>query len=306
MSTYHTGRALAIVCGVAATGGAIALLTADALGSGHWSQDHAIAPLVVGLTVAAGHLASTALRRGKLLAAFGFAIAFAVGTAVTVLGGIGRQSAQVEATMAEAEAHNKAIADKAAELSKARLRLDDANAAAEKEMTGQRCGHRCNDWKLRAREVQAHIEKLETGLARLGAVRPVNAKAEKVGEIASALGLDGKRAAALVLLLEPLLIPFLLEWTAIVALGYGLGHGPQLPPAANEAAPAAPGPAPKRPSPVPPKGTGRRGRKADPKVVDFATRFREKHGKSPGGADLMAAFPGMPKSTAYDYAKRVA
>lgn len=238
MKPYHTGRALAIVCGVAATGGAIALLLADAIGTGHWSQDHALVPLVVGLTVATGHLASTALRRGRLLAAAGFAIAFAVGTTVTVLNGVGRQSASVGASMAETQAHNQAIADKGAELVRARQRFEQANAQAEKEMTGSRCAQRCNDWKLRATEVAARVKELETEIARLGAPRPVNAKAEKVGEIATAIGLDGKRAASLVLLLEPLLVPFLLEWTAIIAMGYGFTPNAQTMPAAPASAPA--------------------------------------------------------------------
>src|SRR5215510_7353077 len=99
MKPYHTGRALAIVCGVAATGGAIALLLADAIGSGHWSQDHALVPLVVGLTVATGHLAVAAWASRRWLPALGFAIAFVVGTTVTVLNGVGRQSASVGASM---------------------------------------------------------------------------------------------------------------------------------------------------------------------------------------------------------------
>jgi hypothetical protein len=56
---------------------------------------------------------------------------------------------------------------------------------------------------------------------------------------------------------------------------------------------------------VPPT-SGRRGRKADPTVVDFASRFEARNGRRPTGGDLMAAFPALPKSTAYDYAKRVA
>lgn len=73
-SAYHAGRALAIFTGVAATGGAIYLLLADAIRTGHWTQDHALVPLVVGLTVAASTLASIALKRWKLLSAIGFVI----------------------------------------------------------------------------------------------------------------------------------------------------------------------------------------------------------------------------------------
>lgn len=307
MTTYHTGRWLAIVCGAAATTGAIGLLLADALATGHWSQDHALVPLVVGLTVATGYLASAALAGRRVLAAAGFAVAFAVGTVVTVLGGVGRQSEGLEARMAAAESHNEAVRAKGTELERARARLDQANAQADREMTGSRCGNRCNDWKTRAREVSARIRELEAELARLGAVRPVNAKAAKVGEIAAAIGLDGKRAAALVMLLEPMLVPFLLEWTAIAALGYGFhtrGTPTSIPAPVAGSAPAE-SPAPTK-DPTPPRGGGRRGRKLDQKVVSFQAAYRARHGKGPSAQLLMERFPDLGRSTAYDYVKRAA
>ena len=57
---YHNGRGLAILAGIAATSGAIALLLAEPLTTGHWTLDHGLVPLVVGLTVASGHLATRA------------------------------------------------------------------------------------------------------------------------------------------------------------------------------------------------------------------------------------------------------
>lgn len=49
---------------------------------------------------------------------------------------------------------------------------------------------------------------------------------------------------------------------------------------------------------------GRRGRKADPKIVNFAESFKARNGRSPSGSEIRAYFPEMPVSTAYDYAKR--
>lgn len=224
MPNYTNSRGLAITAGVAATGGAIALLLSEPLNTGHWTLDHGLTPLIVGLTVASGHLTATALRACKPLTSIGFAVAFMIGTGVTVLNGVGRQTEGAEAKQAEIAKTNDAVTSKQAELTKARTRLDQANQMAEREMTGQRCGVRCSDWKQRAAEVGSHIKTLEADLAKLGTVKPVNPKAAKVGEIAAVFGANPAKAQATVALVEPLLVPFLLEWLAIVALGYGFGH----------------------------------------------------------------------------------
>ncbi|MFK5284118.1 hypothetical protein ACI3PL_31515, partial [Lacticaseibacillus paracasei] len=50
--------------------------------------------------------------------------------------------------------------------------------------------------------------------------------------------------------------------------------------------------------------TRRRGRKSDPKIIQFSERFREKNGRAPSGSEIKMHFPELPTSTAYDYAKR--
>lgn len=47
-----------------------------------------------------------------------------------------------------------------------------------------------------------------------------------------------------------------------------------------------------------------RGRKPNPKIIDFLTVFRTEHGRPPSGSEIKSYFPGIPTSTAYDYAKR--
>ncbi len=62
-------------------------------------------------------------------------------------------------------------------------------------------------------------------------------------------------------------------------------------------------PEPTFPGNHPPKG-GRRGRKSDPAISDFATAYTRKHGRPPSGSEIKAKFPDCPKSTAYDYSRR--
>ena len=83
----------------------------------------------------------------------------------------------------------------------------------------------------------------------------------------------------------------------LAALAFGFhGFAP-----AHVSAPAAVV-TPKTPAPVPPKGKGRRGRKADPKVLDFMTEYRKRNGRAATAIELRAQFPEMPKTTAYRYA----
>lgn len=102
-------------------------------------------------------------------------------------------------------------------------------------------------------------------------------------------------------------------WAWIMGLGVVMiaTFGPVLFATVTSAAPDSPaGSRPEAgakapPTKTPPRG-GKRGRKVDPNVISFARHFRMRTGRAPGGSDIQAAFPGMPKSTAYDYAQRVA
>ena len=83
-SHYHAGRPFAISVGVAATGGALAILLADPVTTGNWRLDHVLLPVIVAITIASGHLFGSALRGWRILPAMGFALIFAVGTVLTV------------------------------------------------------------------------------------------------------------------------------------------------------------------------------------------------------------------------------
>lgn len=224
MTTYRSGRALAIVCGVTATGGALAILLADPIQTGNWRLDHVLLPLIVAITIAAGHLSGSALRGWRILPALGFVLIFAIGTVLTVYSSVGAQKSGAGARQEAAVAlHNEALAAKSAELVRARARLEQANAMADREMTGESCGRRCNDWKTRAKEVAAHISQIEGEIRGLGAPQIAPSKARPFAEAMGVLGLNAAQIEKAAVVFEPFAFSLLFELTAIVAFSYGFG-----------------------------------------------------------------------------------
>lgn len=248
-------RVLAIGTGVAASCGALYVLLKDDVVKGQWADAFVLIPIMVGISIAAGHLAVQALKDRKILSALGFALAFTLGTALTVYTSVGKQASTTDATTNATVAHNDTLKSKQDELQRARTRLSEANTMADREITDGGCKRKCQDWKLRAREVQARISQLETEIKSLGPTMPVAAKADRAAQLAALLfGADSKHVKAVLVLVEPFLLTLLFEVTAITAFGYGFGHHRTRvapPPAKAEAAPVSP-PAPlELPAPEP-------------------------------------------------------
>jgi hypothetical protein len=234
----HTteGRTVAIAAGCAFTAGALYILLEDVLRTGNWSMEHAMTVITLLGTLAVGHLAE---RSRGLFAKLGFSALFIAGTALTVYTSVGRQAELTDTKVLSAEATNSAIARKQADLMKARARLDQANAMVQKEMTGERCGQRCSDWKLRATEVQSNIGKIEADIAGLGPQKPVAAKAEKMAKVLALFGWQELPAKAALMLIEPFAYSLFFELGSIISFGYGFRPRPQLVPARKEPEPEA-------------------------------------------------------------------
>jgi hypothetical protein len=294
MQHSSNGRALAIVAGLTFTTGSLVVLMGDVLTTpALWDRFHVLTILTVAATIFAGHMIAEAKGARTYLAAVGFVLAFAVGTALVVANSIGKQ-AEVSGTKAmDAEATNAAIAAKSADLAKAKLRFDDANKWADKEMTGERCGQRCKDWRLRATEVGAHIKALEAGIAALGPQKVANAKSERVGEIAALFGYDKAKAKVGFELLEPLLWSAFFELGAIVSFWFAFRPVRKAP--VNDNAQTS-----FHFEPLPParayepevKGTN---------VIEWAKAFEAAHKRKPRLDEAEMAFKGQPisRSTIY-------
>lgn len=293
MQHTSNGRALAIVAGLTFTTGSLVVLMGDVLTTpALWDRFHVLTILTVAATIFAGHMIAEAKGARTYLAAVGFVLAFAVGTALVVANSIGKQ-AEVSGTKAlDAEATNAAIAAKSADLAKAKLRFDDANKWADKEMTGERCGPRCKDWRLRATEVGAHIKALEAEIAALGPQKVANAKSERVGEIAALFGYDKTKAKVGFELLEPLLWSAFFELGAIVSFWFAFRPVRRV--TANDNAQTSY----VIPEPLPPARMIEPDLKGS-NIVDWSKSFERVHGRKPRLDETTAAFPDVSRSTCY-------
>jgi len=292
MQHISHGRILAMVAGMAFTAGSLVILMGDVITNPRaWEQYHVLTILTVFGVICAGHLMATAGSARHFLAALGFGVLFVAGTSLVFYNSVGRQAEVTDAKALSAEATNAAIAAKSTDLVKARARFEDANLYADKEMTGERCGPRCKDWKLRATEVGSHIAALEAEIAALGPAKPVNPKASRMAQIVALFGADELKAKAALTLLEPFLWTLFFELGAIVSLGFAFRSDALV--ARNDNRPAV-----VDAEPLPPA------RMIEPDVkggniIDWSKSFERLHGRKPRLDETKAAFPQVSRSTCY-------
>ena len=207
---------------------AIAIISADALTSGKWTLEQIVMPFVIIITVVAGHVGWSALREAKFGSVAGFALLFALGTAVTLYSSIGRQAANADAAILAAQAHNDRIARRKADLERVEAKLTEAEGHVARE-TKSRCKQRCQDWKNAATEAKAEVAAIEQELAELGPPVPVSPKASRVAALVGWFGYEAASTKELLQLIDPFILTLWAELTGIVALGYGFpcrAHAP--------------------------------------------------------------------------------
>mgnify|MGYP000069445686 CR=1 FL=1 len=238
MRTSIKGRALAIIAGLAFTAGALTILLGPALLTPlEWSSYHVLTIISVFGTTAAGHLLADAGFKHPI-AGLGFLVLFLGGTALVVANSVGRQAATFEESTLSAEATNAAIADKSEDLKQARARKVYADAQVQRETSRGGCGRSCKDWKTNASDVAIVIGQLERDIAALGPKKPVNAKAERMAEMAALFGVSKAKAMAMYILLEPLLNCLFYELGSIVSLGFAFRQSKRPLVAANDQLPS--------------------------------------------------------------------
>lgn len=211
---------LSIALGIVAASCALAVLLQDAIRTGVWTLEHALIPGMVFIAIAAGHLATLAMRSRHFGAAAGFAAAFGLAAVLTLYTSVSRQADLKTAHQLTVEAGQAHRAAKETELTRLRSDLVTANQQQTREMTGQRCLDRCLAWKARAGEIEHKIARTEAELIMLGPPLASQAGADHVGALLALVGF-GPDAKQALILLEPFLRAWLFELTAIVAVGFG-------------------------------------------------------------------------------------
>jgi len=319
MTTYQPPRAWAIVMATICGGLVAARLVEGARETG-FTLDHALSLGVLVITIGAGKMVWQQAMAWRPLHALGLAIITVGGLAYTIVSTAGPVAEQQQRATARANANVEARGKLETERkrvvdlrTKAEAMLTDAQGKHAKECATGR-GTKCGGIKATIEVYEGTVKGRNTELAEIDgklealskASAPANGKLLAAAELLEALsGISKATTLDRLTTVWPYVPPILFEIGSIV---FGIiAGGSSGAVKAQQQVPATPAPANEKPAPTPPRGTGKRGRKVDPKVISFAAEYRARHGGSgPTGSAIMQAFPGMPKSTAYDYAQRVA
>lgn len=295
MRGLTTARGLALALGSAASIGAAYILLKDDVVAGRWSDSFVLVPLMLGIAVVAGHLAARAFRDRSILAASGFALAFFLGTALTVYQSVSKQAATTDAKTLETVASNKDRGLVETKLRIAQTRYERALDNADKARSTGGCGRVCLDWSNSAIEVEAHIRQLQAELKGMNPEKPVAAGPERVAQVIHVLsGLDAHKVKALLVLIEPFAFSLLFELTAISAFGYGFGGSRRPVQAVNDNAETQP----IDDQPEPP------GDRRNQDIVSWVEAFERRHGRAPRIPEVMQTFD-VGKTTAFRYAQKL-
>jgi hypothetical protein len=205
-STYELKTSIAwapAITGTALCIGAIALLTSDAITSGHITITHALQPLLVFGTVAS---AAMAHHRGwrKPVSAIMFLALALFGSVATVWGTMGRQADSRDMRHANVTADNRMLELKQED-------LETAKADAKRECRSG-FGPRCSN-------ANARVDKLTTDLTSL---RPVSEdpRADAIANLVHLVaGIEHDRTRAIVTAVDPLVLPLFLELGATLFFG---------------------------------------------------------------------------------------
>lgn len=308
MHTHTTGTGIALVAGTFAVTGALAILLRDALTTGVWTIEHGLIPLLMIIQILTGHLAVAAVRQRHLLAAVGFLVVASAATWGVLETSVSKQSSVQAETVAAAEAVNRPLTDKTADLAKARLRLADAERMVDIETGKGGCKSNCRDWKQRAEEVRSHVKVLEGEIAALGPAKPIGAESAKMAELISAVtGHDRQKVAGVLALIKPFTFALIFELAALVSFAFAFPAPSRVPSrtkAGNDNGATVPAGSMRPEPPVPPGSSSvpagsSNGTDETAEVIDWVREFRARNGRSPRIDELRARFPSVPKTTAW-------
>jgi len=303
MKTITTnGRALAIVAGVAFTYGGLRIILGDQLTEpAQWTTSVQLTVLMVFGTIAAGHLMRDAAAAKRVAATVGFLVLFLAGTGLVVFNSIGRQAESSMLTESQADdAAERRVAVKAS-LSRAEAMLAEAQANLARECKTGR-GKRCEGITATIAVYEAAVKGHTADLEKIGAPKPVHAKATQGAKIAALFGADEAKAKAALLLIEPFLWTLFFEWGSIVSLGFAFRHraitetlpSEQLDEEIEKFKKATSNdtePLPPTKAIVPdPKGSN---------IIPWARQFRDQHGRPARLDEAQAAFPEVARTTCY-------
>lgn len=249
---YNIRSPAAILGGVAASGGATALLVRDATITG-LTVDIALMPILVALTILAGHLFWQALRGGRVISAAGLVLLAIFGSGLIVYETMGRRAEIRDVKVATASDVEERRQHLKKMLVEAQAALGTHRTAMDAECASGK-GKKCDGLTYTVSTWDSAVTGYEAKLAKLPPPTPVDPKAERIAATLALMGLQFKAGEVqkAVATLEPFAMPLFLEFGSIILFGFGLAHRrrPAIPaPAPAEQVTPAAEPIPTPPSP---------------------------------------------------------
>ncbi len=217
---YYLHSLPSTVGGIVAAGAAIALLTRDGIQNGI-TLEHALMPVLVGLTVLAGHEAWRALKEAKLLSAT-FMLGLAVfGSGIIVTETMGRRAETRDAKVAQAAKTVDQYADVAANYQRASKLVAEAEGWVASECRSG-AGAKCKGNQFVLAQRTAYARELKGQLEQAAAPAPVDSKADKIAYWAALLGASKAVAKEVFQNLDPFTLSLFLELGAVAFFGFGV------------------------------------------------------------------------------------
>ena len=206
--------------GIVAGGAMTALLARDVL-QGGWTVEIALAPVVVGLTVLAAHVARQA-SWGLRIALSGLAL---FGSMWMIMESSGRRAELRDAKVG-------AVVD----VERERTRLRKMLGEAEEILSGHRraadleCstgkGKLCEGKRYTVSTWEAALAGYEAKLKALPPPRPADAKADRIAAVLAVAGFEPAKVKEVVGQIDPLLLAILCELMTIAFMRLAFGHRP--------------------------------------------------------------------------------
>lgn len=209
-----------LVGGIVAAGAAVALLMRDGIQNG-LTLEHALMPVLVGLTVLFGHETWRALKEGKLISCALMAILALFGSGIIITETMGRRAENRDAKVAQATKTVEQYAVIAADYQRAA-----ALVAQSEQWTAAECatgrGKKCEGQTFTLNQRKAHAEKLKAQLEKATAPAPVDSKADRLAYAASFFGVAQSKAKEVVQAFDPFTLSLFLEIGAVAGFGFGV------------------------------------------------------------------------------------
>jgi hypothetical protein len=228
MTTLTTGgRTLAIVAGAAFVYGGLKMILGDALlDFSQWTTSVQLTVIMVGGTIAAGHLCDTALAAKRRGAALGFALMFLSGTALIVFNSVGKQAENSMMTESQVDAAAERRVGIKSDLERARKMLGEAQADLAKEARNGGCGKTCQGIQATIGVYEAAVKGHVADLEKMGIPMVVHARETEMAKVMAMFGAEELKSKAALTLLAPFFYTLFFELGSVISLGFAFRREP--------------------------------------------------------------------------------